>query len=112
MSAATPGAQFRLQSGREEDYSSGSKTNLSTISRKDGDNEAPILDLYDMDYTAALTRRYENHNQLIKSVLLAAALISGLFRFLPALSTKRTGKTFREKLQIMYAMMILSLLSA
>ncbi len=111
VSAATPGAQFRVLSGREEAYGSGLKTNLRTISRRDGDKEVPILDLYEMDYIPALTRRYEAHNQLIKSVLLAAALISGLFRFLPALSKKRASKTLREKLQIMYGMLILGLLS-
>jgi len=112
VNAATPGAQFKLQSGKEEDYSEGCKTNLRTISRKDGDTEVPILDLYDMDYMPTLTKRYESRNLLIKSVLLAAALLSALLRFLPAFSTKRGGKTFKEKLQILYAMMVLGLLSA
>lgn len=111
VNAKTAGAQFRVLSGREEEYGEGLKTNMRTISRKDGPREVPIADVYEMDYTGSLTTRYEDRNLLMKCLLLAMALISGLFRFRKALSRKRAGKELREKLQIAYAMVILALLS-
>lgn len=83
---------------------------VGTIYRKDRSGDRAVLDIYKLDYQTALVERYENRNLLVKAILLMIALPGSLFRILRAMLFGATSKTRAEKIQLLYALVILSLL--
>lgn len=80
-----------------------------------------IVDVYALDYTRVLTRKYENLNLVLKSLLVSLTLIAMIPRIWGAIfpnilqenaRQNWRGKTFLEKVQILYALAVLFLLSA
>lgn len=86
------------------------KGDVGTLYRKDDSGDLPFLDIYKVDYRDTLIERYENRNLLVKALLLLVALPGTLMRLLRAILTGKSSKTRVEKMQLLYALGILSLL--
>ncbi len=86
------------------------KGDVGTLYRKDDSGDLPFLDIYKVDYRNTLVERYENRNLLVKALLLLVALPGTLMRLLRAIFTGISSKTRVEKMQLLYAFGILSLL--
>jgi hypothetical protein len=86
------------------------KGDVGTLYRKDDSGDRPFLDIYKVDYRDTLIERYENRNLLVKALLLLVALPGTLMRLLRAIFTGKASKTRVEKMQLLYALGILSLL--
>ena len=86
------------------------KGEKGTIYRQDDQGDTPVIDVYMLDYRQTLIERYENRNLLVKTGLLLGALPGGAARMLGAMITGKTSKTRQEKLQLLYAILILCLL--
>ena len=94
---------------REEKFGDGLRSRVHTISRKDGDKATAALDIYSFEYRDVLMERHERQQVLLKLFWLTLAIVGTLGRMLPAVA--RRSKTMVEKLQLLYGVSILSLLS-
>ncbi len=106
--ANTASASFRAEV-REQAYGPNDcyTARVSTVYRRDGPDEVALLDIYGMDYNRTLTARFERQNVLVKLLLTLLQLLYGL-----RLLVRSAGKSWREKVQILYAGSILLLLAA
>ena len=96
---------------RFESYGQNLNAKMCTIFRKEGVQETPVVDFYEMDYRPLLTKHYEKQNLLVKSVLVGLTLISNIPRVVLAFLRGRTsGKNLSEKLQLLYVSCIVFLL--
>ncbi len=86
------------------------KGEIGTIYRHDDQGDAPVIDVYMLEYRQNLIERYENRNLLAKTLLLLVALPRSVTRILRAMIKKKTSKTRPEQLQLLYALSIICLL--
>lgn len=85
------------------------KIKACSINRKDSDGERKVVDLYELDYRAILTKKYQDDNIPKKTIRLLWVLLPNILRFLKALSFSRKEKKTAEKLQFIFAAGILAL---
>jgi hypothetical protein len=106
--AKTASAVFRTEV-REQAYGPHDcyKARVATVFRRDGTKEEALLDLYGMDYGCTLTGRFEQRNILVKFLLTLLQFANGLWLLLSS-----GGKTWREKVQVLYAGSILLVFAA
>lgn len=83
------------------------KTRVCTVYKTDADQDIPILDIYGMDYGDTLTSQYQNRSLLYKSIFVLFMIFGNAGR---VLAFWRKGKSLREKIQVVYGALILSLL--
>lgn len=108
--ARTDAATFLLKKeGKTEDYHE-HKAAMATIARKDreGEQETPLLDIYEMSYKRTLTKEIENRKPIVQALLIGWLLILDSPRAFKAF--RKRGKTFSEKLQVVYAGGIVTLI--
>ena len=98
--AHTGAATFLVSEGREEDYH-GSKTRTVTVSRKDGDRETPIFDLYGFDYRQSLVGQYEKKRPIFQALSIGWLLLRNSGTILTAF--KRRSKSGAQQVQTMLA---------
>ena len=106
--ATTASAVFRTEV-REQTYGPHDcyKARVATVYRRDGAKEEAILDLFGMDYTGTLTRRFEKRNALTKILFTLWQFLAGV-----GLLVRSRGTTRREKAQLLYVGVILLVLAA
>jgi hypothetical protein len=114
VGAQTAAAEFHLEAGQEEDYASHEgkslKTRLRTIRRVDpGMEPRKVVDIYEFDFSASLTKDYSDKNVLKQGFRLLLLIIMNTPRLFGAFHGKKQ-KTTPEKLQYILAVGILSLL--
>ena len=92
----------------EQQYGAGFKCKMFTIVKREGDTDRPLIDVYGLDYNDTLVETYVKRNLLIKTILLALTLVEGFRRLIFQFRGK--GKSFREKIQLTYGLLIGGLL--
>ena len=97
---------------REQAYGPGDcyKSRIATIFRRDGQEESPILDLYGGHWNTTLTEEFQQRSIATRSLLTGIVLFWGLFLLLFQLPRK-VGKSARAKGQMLYAAVILFVIS-
>jgi len=113
--AQTVPAQFNLKlEARDEEYAArrglDRKTRVRTIFRNDGGQDAPVLDVYELEYQPTLTKNYAQQNALRNSARLFLTLATTFHRLVRAVVSPVKG--LAAKAQLYFALFILSLLVA
>jgi len=113
--AQTAQAQFNLKlEARDEEYASrrglDRKARVRAIFRNDGGQDAPVLDVYELEYRPTLTKNYAQQNALRNSARLFLTLATNFHRLLQAVASPVKGPA--AKAQLYFALFILSLLVA
>lgn len=131
---AQPQVSFRLDAG-EIQYGEGNpnfKSRRCTIHKKTGASEQPLIDLYAVDYSTTLTGRYEHRSLLLQTLLSVVTVMNGiLLLYRTPWREKKTSAgqtpasagppaamdedhqplTSRQKMQLLWALVILFLMS-
>ncbi|HEX8391595.1 MAG TPA: hypothetical protein VF665_04480 [Longimicrobium sp.] len=79
----------------------GGAARAATIVRRDARGDTPVVDVFEMDYRATLTRSFEAGSPLYQVIQITGALASNTGGLLSAL--RRKGQDFRQKLQVALA---------
>lgn len=103
-------AIYLARDAAEEEYREGLKARKRTILRKGPTAEQPFVDIYELKYEDELTKLYKAKKPISQAIALFLTLASNIFR-VPNL-LRGTGKTKREKLQIIYSMGILGIMTS
>lgn len=94
----------------EQEYGIGYKCKMFTLIKSHDKKARSLIDVFGLDYNETLVETYAKRNLFTKTFLLALTLIEGfrrvIFRFY------RKGKSGKEKLQLVYGLVIASLLIA
>ena len=110
--AKTAIAKFFIFEGQNEKYGNSKfSTPLRTIIRRSTNNEGPLIDVYEMQYSKTLTKNYANKNNITQAILLIRLLLSQLgniFGFL----FKSSGKSIGHKFQAIYLLLIFFLITS
>jgi hypothetical protein len=83
------------------------KPGVCTIFRNDADGKKPVIDVYEFDYREVLTRKYRQQNVLSQALSLLVSILSNFGRFIRAFGPRLRQKKVLEKLQILFATLIL-----
>jgi hypothetical protein len=105
--AHTRSASFLVSEGREEDYDGG-KTRTVTVSRKDGDQETPLFDLYGFDYRQSLIGPHEKKRPIFQALSIGWLLVRNFGTLMAAV--RRRSKSGAQKVQTMLAVALFLLL--
>jgi hypothetical protein len=106
---STPSAEFQIEV-RDEVYGNDAVTSACTITRKDGDDEVPMIDIYRLDSVRTLRKGWEEHSLLVKACLPLVLLVSSLYLAVKRIGEPK-GKRARNRYQFFYALWVLGLLS-
>jgi hypothetical protein len=104
LSRLTPGGTTEfvlLAGGREESFAGKHKAQVRTVARRDGTKDNPVVDLYTLDYSDDLVRKHEQSGLPKKILDVSVTLIAYLPRSVGSLF-RSSGKTFGEKVQLLY----------
>jgi hypothetical protein len=106
---ADPGVSFAAHPGAVFKYDGGATAAATIVRRREGYEDTPVLDVYEMDYRPFLTGAFEAGSPLYKVFQLMLALLAnaGMMR-----GAFRGGQSFRQKLQVWYAALIAMLMVA
>lgn len=106
---ADPGVSFAAHPGAVFKYDGGATAAATIVRRREGFEDTPVLDVYEMDYRPFLTGAFDAGSPLYKVFQLMLALLAnaGMMR-----GAFRGGQTFRQKLQVWYAALIATLMVA
>jgi hypothetical protein len=108
---APKGRRFSVEFDvREESFATNLRTAACTISRDDGSGEVPYVDVYKLDAVRTLRARFEDWSFLAKALFPLAFVFLYLRGVLTAFR-KRAGKTRRERYQLLFAILVLALLT-
>ena len=102
--------KFGLLEAKDEDYASKHKSRVVTIVRQCGEAKTPIADVYQFDYSAALSGDYRHKRAVFQAFAIAGVLVSNFGRIIGSL--RRRSKTAVEKLHVFYACLIFVALAA
>jgi hypothetical protein len=108
--AQTGSAEFLTQEAKEEDYKEVHKSRVITVVRRDGQEETPVADVYELSYSAALTAGYRRRPPILQALMIGLLLIISFPRLVSSL--RRRGKTVSEKAQVVYGGFLFLLLAA
>lgn len=111
--SVTAAAEFPVSAGQDEDYVSIAvelKTRIRTIQRTEpGEDPRNIIDVFEFNYVDSLIREHAESNLAIKSLRLFIQILVNTPRMISAF-VGRKQKTFKEKVQFIYATIILAML--
>jgi hypothetical protein len=96
--------------GKQQKGESTTGAKFCTIFRQDVAGDQPVIDVYSLNYREALTKKYRQLNSLSQLFRLFIIILNNLGRFLRALLPQQRQKRTLEKLQILFATLIMSLL--
>jgi hypothetical protein len=92
----------------EQEYGSGYKCKMFTITKSDGKSARPLIDVFGLDYNDTLVENYEKRTLLTKIILLAVTLFDSFWRLLIRFHKKSKG--IKEKIQLAYGLLVSGLL--
>lgn len=108
--AASAHVKFTTSDPREVSYGQGHKARVRTIHRIDGADDHAVVEIFELDYASTLTRRFEEMALFRRLIALFLAMVSSLPQLL--VSLVRPNKTFKDKLQMVFASGVFVLLLA
>jgi hypothetical protein len=108
-------AEFMVSAGQDEEYdktkASHLKTKVHTIQRNNPDGSTTnMIDLYEFEYLRTLTQSQTEGNLIVKTLRLAIQLIVNCPRLVGAFLSRKSQKTLMDRLQFVYASLIMVLL--
>lgn len=110
--AKTPSARFSVAEKVEEiDRGNAGKIRRASILRRDGDDESPAIDVFELDYADTLVRPHLDATALLRWIEATWVVIISFFLALGAYRHSR-GKTLLEKLQLVFGALWLIMLVA
>ncbi|HYG11364.1 MAG TPA: hypothetical protein VD835_15565, partial [Pyrinomonadaceae bacterium] len=92
----------------EQEYGTGYKCKMFTITKSDGKSARPLIDVFGLDYNDTLVENYEKRTLLTKIILLAVTLFDSFRRLLFRFHKKSKG--IKEKIQLAYGLLVSGLL--
>lgn len=119
--SAVASAKFVAKLGSQnETYGDGLKASMATISRVDGAEELPLLDLYGFDFHRSLTTDFQERNLFTKAALLVLMILYSTGRLIGSVTRSREAedgrrgraKQPREVVQLLFGVGILLLFCA
>ena len=105
----TEKAKAHVEIGQQE-YGAGYKCKMFTIVKREGQTERPLIDVFGLEYNDTLVESYANRSLFMKIVLLAITMVDSFGRLL--FRSYKKGKSWKEKIQLVYGFMISCLLVA
>ncbi len=109
--ATSAAARFRMAENIEEKELPGSiKVRKSTVLRRDGPDERPMIDLYEVDYTTTLLRPHLEANLFVRWWRVTWIALFGAWRAVRHLGIR--AKSLNEKLQMLFVFLMLLLMAS